>query len=96
MKKKFMCSLCRSGIVGGTLILEKKSISYKTSKLTVEKAYKNLVLPVDEIVKLKWNRVVFPIATFFMNNGEKYKILIFNKLRFNKWLQKFRIEINEF
>ena len=93
MKKSYMCSLiCRNGIVGGALYLDENSVTYKTNKLTVDKAYRNLILPLDEIVELTWQWVVFPIATFHMKNGQKYKILVFNKWRFKKWFQEYRTQ----
>ena len=93
MKKSFMCSLiCHNGIVGGALYLDENSVTYRTNKLTVNKAYRNLVLPLGEIAELTWQWVVFPIATFHLNNGEKYKILIFNKRRFQKWFQEYRAQ----
>lgn len=93
MKKMFMCSLiCRNGILGGALYLDESSLTYKTNKLTVDKAYKNIVLTFNEIVELSWNWVVFPIATFNMKNGDKYKFIIFNKSRFNKLFQKYCIQ----
>ena len=86
MKKSFMCSLiCHNGIVGGALYLDEPSVTYKTNKLTVDKAYRNLVLPLDEIAELTWKWIVFPVATFRMTSGEKYKVIIFNKKRFNKY-----------
>ena len=89
MKKSFICSLCRNGILGGALYLDKTSVTYKTNKLTVNKAYKNLVLPYEEIEELTWKWVVFPVAAFNMKNGEKYKFIIFNKPRFEKWFKRF-------
>ena len=86
MKKLFMCSLiCHNGIVGGGICIEDTSITYKTNKLTVDKKYKNLVLPLDEIIELTWNWIVFPVATFRMTSGEQYKFILFNKRRFNKY-----------
>ena len=85
MKKSFMCSLCHNGILGGALYLDETSVTYKTNKLTVDKVYKNLVLPLDEIIGLAWKRVVFPIAIFRMKNGTEHKFIIFNKRRFNKY-----------
>ena len=85
MKKAFICSLCHNGILGGGLYIEDRSITYKTNKLTVDKAYRNLVLPLNEISDLTWERFIFPIATFHMNGGKKYKFIIFNKKRFNKY-----------
>ena len=91
MKKLFICSLiCHNGIVGGALYLDKNAVTYKTNKLTVDKAYRNLDLPLDKITEITWKWVVFPIATFHMSNGETYKILVFNKRRFQKWLQEYR------
>ena len=93
MKKSFMCSLiCHNGIVGGALYLNENSVTYKTNKLTVDKAYRNLVLPLDKIAELTWKWVVFPIAIFHMSSGEKYKILVFNKRRFTKWFQEYRTQ----
>ena len=85
MRKIFMCSLCRNGILGGALYLDENSVTYKTNKLTVDKAYRNLILPLDKIAELTWKWVVFPIATMRMTNGEQYKFIIFNKGRFNKY-----------
>lgn len=85
MKKTFICSLCRGGILGGALYLDETAVTYKTNKLTVDKKYKNLVLPLEEIENLSWKRILFPIATFRMKNGEEYKFIIFNKRRFNKY-----------
>ena len=88
MNKVFLCSLCHNGILGGALYLDESSLTYKTNKLTVDKAYRNLILPLNEIAELRWKWVVFPIATFHMKNGEKYKFVIFNKLRFKKWFRE--------
>lgn len=85
MKKSFICSLCHNGILGGVLYLDENSVAYKTNKLTVDKSYRNLVLPLDEIAEIAWKWVVFPVATFRMKNGVEYKFIIFNKRRFNKY-----------
>ena len=80
--KSFICSLCRGGILGGGLYLDSTSLTYKTNKLTVDKKYRNLVLPMTEIKEITWKWIVFPVATVFMKNGESYKFIIFNKRRF--------------
>ena len=86
MKKLFMCSLiCHNGIVGGGIYIEENAIIYKTNKLTVDRKYRNLVLPLNEICELTWKGIVFPVATFHMASGEKYKVIIFNKRRFKKY-----------
>ena len=50
--KAFVCSLCHNGILGGCLYLDSQSLTYKTNKLTVDKKYRNLVLPMQEIKEI--------------------------------------------
>ena len=91
MKKSFVCSLiCHNGIVGGALYLDENSLTYKTNKLTVDRAHRNLVLPLNQIAELTWKWIVFPVATFHMTSGEKYKVMIFNKRRFQKYYAEVR------
>lgn len=85
MNKAFMCSLCHNGILGGALYIDENSVTYKTNKLTVDKAYRNLILPLDEILELTWKWIVFPVEIFCMKNGVEHKFIIFNKQRFNKY-----------
>lgn len=95
MKKSFICSLiCPNGIVGGGIYIDNKTITYKTNKLTLDKKYKNFELPLEEICALSWKRIVFPIATFQMKNGEQYKFLIFNKKSFHKYYTEAKAHIS--
>ena len=84
MKSYFVCSLCHNGLLGGGLIVDENTITYKTGKITVDKKYRNLELTRNNIKDLSWERNVFPIATFEMKNGEKYSFMIFNRGRFMK------------
>ena len=88
MKKALMCSLCHNGILGGALYFENQSITYRTNKLTVDKKYRNLVLPVNDIKEIEWGKKVFPIATLHMVNDEKYTFIIFNKNAFDKYYRE--------
>ena len=90
MKKTFMCSLCHNGILGGGLYLDPHSITYRTQKLTVDRKFRNLVLPLSEIQVLTWKWILFPVATFQMKNGETYTFLIFNKSRFERYYEEYR------
>jgi len=89
MKNVFLCSLCHHGILGGYLVLDKDSITYKTNKLTVIEQLRNLRMPLNEIEKITWKWIVFPVATFHMINNEKVEIIIFNSRRFNKRYQQY-------
>ena len=84
MKSYFVCSLCHNGILGGGLILDDSTLTYKTGKVTVDPKYRNLVLKRKDIISLTWKWIVFPMAAFEMRNGETYRFLIFNKNRFMK------------
>ena len=92
MNKSFVCSLCHNGILGGALYLNETAVAYRTNKLTVDKAYRNIVLPLDEIAELTWKWIVFHVATFRMKSGAEYKFIIFNKRRFQKWFQEYRTQ----
>ena len=70
------------------LYLDKESVVYRTNKLTVNEKYRNLVLPLENIEKVTWKWIIVPIATFFMKDGEVYKMIIFNKGRFQKYYQE--------
>ena len=87
--KSFVCSLCHNGILGGGLYLDSQSLTYRTNKLTVDKKYRNIVLPLQEIEEISWKLILFPLATVSMKNGKQYKFIIFNKPRFGKWFQEY-------
>lgn len=90
MKTYFVCSLCHNGVLGGGLVVDDESLTYRTNKLTVDKKYRNLRLEVKDIEGLSWKWVVFPVATFTMKDGSSYKFLIFNKWRFNKVFEQIK------
>ena len=90
MKKTFMCSLCRGGIIGGALHLTDSAVTYRTNKLTVDPLYRNLALPLDQIESISWRWIVFPVATFRMKGGKEYSFIIFNKHRFCKYYNEIK------
>lgn len=89
MPKLFLCSLCHGGILGGALYLDENAVTYRTGKLTVDEKYRNLVLPLAGIDGITWKTIVFPIAFFRMKNGEEYRIMIFNRPRFEKHFRRY-------
>lgn len=84
MKKSFACSLCHKGILGGGLYLDDKSVTYRTGKITVEKRFKNLVIPFEKIEDISWKWIIFPIATFTTTDNEKFSFIIYNRRGFLK------------
>ena len=96
MKKTFICSLIGAGgILGGGVYLDSQSLTYKTNKLTVDKKYRNLVLPLQNINKVSWKWVVFPILTVEMKDGETYKFIMFNKNKFEECFNDYSKDIKE-
>lgn len=47
MKHYFVCSLFHSGLLGGGLIVDEKTITYKTGKVIVDSKYKNAELEIS-------------------------------------------------
>jgi len=88
MRKQFMCSLCRNGILGGALYLESDFVIYRTQKLTVNEKFRNLVLPIRDIRDITWTWILFPVASFYMSDGEIYRFIIFNRSRFERHYAK--------
>ena len=87
--KTFICSLCHNGILGGAMYLDAQSLTYRTNKLTVDRKFRNLVLPLNQIDGITWAWILFPVATVAMKNGEIYRFIIFNKKRFEKWFHEY-------
>ena len=90
MKKTFICSLCRGGIIGGALHLTDSAVTYRTNKLTVDPLYRNLTLPLDRIESVSWRWIVLPVATFHISGGAEYSFIIFNKSRFCKYYNEIK------
>ena len=84
VERAFVCSLCHNGILGGALYLTSDSLIYKTNKLTVHPKFRNLVLPLRDVLDITWKWILFPVATFRMTNGENFSFIIFNRFRFEK------------
>ena len=93
MRKAFLCSLCHNGILGGGLYLDPQFLTYRTQKLTVDNKYRNLKLPLNDIQTLTWKWILFPVAAFRMNSGEEYRMIIFNKPRFNKYYHAYKSQV---
>ena len=88
MKKSFACSICYNGILGGRNYIDEAALTYRTNKLTVNNALRNLSLPFEKIQNITWKRIVFPIATVHMNDATHYSFIIFNKKGFGKRLSE--------
>ncbi|MBR1701358.1 MAG: hypothetical protein IJ716_05325 [Lachnospiraceae bacterium] len=83
MKRYFIASLCREGILGGSIVVGDEGITYKTGKVTVSPKLKNLEMKYRNIQDFskKWV-FCFPVFSVIMNDGENYKFIVFNPRQF--------------
>lgn len=79
MKTQFMCSIIYGGVLGGALVVDDNSITFKTGKVTVADRIRNLRMDIADIESLTWKGI---IATITLKSGDKYSFLILNKKRF--------------
>ena len=78
MKKMYMVSLCRRGILGGWIIADDEGITFKTGKVTVAPELRHLEMKYREIRDFSraW-LVCLPTVTVTMADGESYKFIVF-------------------
>ena len=88
MKQYYVASLCRNGVLGGSIVADEDGITYKTGKVTVSPRLRNLEMKYRDIrdYSKKWV-LCFPVFTISMNDGEDFKFIIFSPKRFNALLQ---------
>lgn len=74
---------CNYGILGGWLIADSEKLIYKTGKLIIPPEYKNLEMYYKNILSItKGWFLIFPTVSLSMNNGDKYKFIVFSRNRF--------------
>ena len=84
MKKYFVVSLVKNGLIGGGISADSEAITYRTGKVTIPQEYRHLVMKYEDIceVSSEW-LFVLPTVTLKMRNGNEYKFAIFfNRKRF--------------
>lgn len=78
MKKYFVVSLVKNGILGGGIVADSEAITYHTGKLTIPQEYRHLVMKYEDICEAtKGWLFVLPIVTVKMQNGTEYKFVVF-------------------
>ena len=78
MKKYFVVSLMKNGILGGGIVADSQAIAYRTGKVTVPKEYRNLVMPYEDISEATkgWS-FILPTVLVKMRDGQEYKFAVF-------------------
>ena len=78
MKKYFVVSLVKNGILGGGIVADQEAITYHTGKVTVHREYRQLVMKYDEISDaIKGWLFILPTVLVKMKNGKEYKFVVF-------------------
>ena len=78
MRKHFIVSLIRNGILGGGIMADAEAITYHTGKVTVPNAYRRLVMRYADICGVAEGRMfILPTVTIQMRDGEEYKFAVF-------------------
>ena len=78
MKKYFVVSLIKNGILGGGIVADPEAITYHTGKITIPNEYRNLRLEYKKISKvtLGW-LFILPTVLIKMQNEEEYRFAVF-------------------
>ncbi|MBR4889636.1 MAG: hypothetical protein IKU17_10870 [Clostridia bacterium] len=89
MKKYFVASLCKNGLLGGGITVDAEAVTFHTGKLTVPKEYRHLSLRCDTIggATAGW-LLVFPTVSVQLQNGEEYRFVIFRRKKFIETLKE--------
>lgn len=94
MKKVFAVSLCRNGILGGGIFADNEKIVYRTGKLTVEPRFRNLEMPLKDIVSVKSGRfLLLPAVELEMKNGERFKFIVYARKAFLDTLAELGVKL---
>jgi hypothetical protein len=95
MKKYFVVSLVKNGILGGGIVADSEAITYHTGKLTVPKEYRNLEMKYKDIctVTTGW-LFILPTVLIKMRNGEEFKFAVFfSRKRFVNTLRDMGVDV---
>ena len=87
----YVASLCKYGILGGTIILEGESMRYLSDKAMLPQKYKYIEIKYGDIFVVRESTLfLIPTVTIQMKNGEEYQFFVFRKKRFLEILNKKR------
>ena len=88
MKRIFIASILHQGILGGCIVADDEGITFKTGKVTVSPALRNLEMKYQNIqgFSQKWV-LFFPVFSILMKSGENERFIIFSPRRFRAFLE---------
>ena len=78
MKKYFVVSLVKNGILGGGMVADSEAITYHTGKTTISPEYRRLVMKYEDIGNVTEGRLfILPTVTVKMKNGTEHRFVVF-------------------
>ena len=78
MKKYFIVSFLKNGLLGGGIVADSEAITYHTGKVTVPKEYRHLEMKYKDIYSVTVYRLfLLPMVLIKMKNGEEFKFAVF-------------------
>ena len=80
MKRVYAASLCRNGLLGGSLYVDDEKIAFRTGKLTVPPRIRNLELHFKNVVGIRKEYIlILPVTAISMKNGEEWKFFVLRR-----------------
>ena len=78
MKKYFIVSLVKNGVLGGGIVADSEAITYHTGKLTIPDKYRHLQMKYKDICRVTTGRLlILPTVLIEMQNGEAFRFAVF-------------------
>lgn len=78
MKRFFIVSLVKDGLLGGGIVADAEAITYRTGKLTIPQEYRHLVMKYEDIREVTKGRLfILPTVTVKMRDGKEYTFAVF-------------------
>lgn len=83
MKRVYAASLCKNGLLGGSLYVDDEKIAFRTGKLTVPPQIRNLELHFKNLVGIRKEYIlILPVTAISMKNGEEWKFFVLRRYDF--------------
>lgn len=80
MKRVYVASLCKNGLLGGGLYIDDEKITFRTGKITVPPQLRNLELHFKNMTGIRKERIlILPVAAISMKNGEEWKFFVLRR-----------------
>ena len=80
MKRVYVASLCKNGLLGGSLYVGDEKIAFRTGKLTVPSQLRNLELTFKNMTGIRKEYIlILPVTAISMKNGEEWKFFVLRR-----------------